>query len=736
MVGFSSATTHDHTGDALAAPTATIRVALGTSAARLQQLIDTSPAGTTLQLQAGHYSFDRTITMNRDNISVIGAGSDQTFIDMPSSLGAEAFHVGSGRTSGSFTLAADVAEGGTTITLNGPHSLVAGDFVYLSRDSTAAFYDQIGDETWRNTDVALRTSIAEVVAVNGSRVTLASGVHFDFSQGETRVSEIGMAEDVTLGGFSVSYGLSAADPSNFTNTLSNYNRNAVVEIEGTAGLHLFDITAHDVPSLGVNVASSIGVNASGLTMTGAHNKGDGGNGYGLQIRDVYDSRFTDISDADMRHSVVFASWTSAVGNLVHVTQTDRDINFHGGRDHGNVVMVDSSIRDANSDIIGPSLFVNTEGTHYGTVTDADANTITFGRVTGSRLGDRITGYDSGSWLDGQGGDDSLTGGAGNDLLIGGRGKDVLNGGGGEDIVQYSGRYADFSITSLGRGHFEIRDRIGTQGTDQVSAAEWLLFDDKAVHLTDMSVNPVSAVVGVFGGVQSAQPDAPVLPGPVLPEPVLLRLVGTAGKDVFLVTSAGTTVLGLGDFDTVQATVDFTMSEDVERLDLIGSAAINGTGSAGDNHIHGNDARNVLHGMAGLDQLWGQNGDDQLFGEAGDDQISGDAGNDRINGGAGQDKMKGGAGADVFVFANAADSPRLHGDKVLDFQAGQDLIDLSAIDADTTRTGDQAFVWGSYGSASASAWTRNGYVYGDTNHDGIADLSIYVGVTLGAGDMLL
>lgn len=82
-------------------------------------------------------------------------------------------------------------------------------------------------------------------------------------------------------------------------------------------------------------------------MTGAHNKGGGGNSYAVQIRDVYDSSFVNPSDMDMRHSVVFASWRSAVDNMVHVTRTDRDTNFHGGRDHGNVVMVDESIRDAN-----------------------------------------------------------------------------------------------------------------------------------------------------------------------------------------------------------------------------------------------------------------------------------------------------------------------------------------------------------------------------------------------------
>ena len=723
--------------------TATITVAIGTTAARLQQLIDTSAAGTTLQLQAGHYSFDRTITVNRDDIAVIGAGSDKTIINMPKNLGAEAFHVGTGNVSGDFKLAADMAEGGKTMTLAGAHSLVAGDYIYLERASTNAFYDEIGDQSWRNTDVALRTSIVQVTAVNGSQIALASGVHFDFTRGETSVGEISMAERVTLGGFSVDYGLGAANPSNFANTLANYSRNAVIEIEGTAGLRLFDVSAKNVPSLGVNVASSTGVSATGLTMTGAHNKGDGGNGYGLQIRDVYDSRFSDISDADMRHSVVFASWTSAVGNVVQVSQTDRDINFHGGRDHNNVVTVDNSIRDAASDIISPTLFVNTKGTHYGTVTDEGANTVTFGRVVGSRLGDKITGYDTGSWLDGKGGDDSLTGGASNDLLIGGAGKDVLKGAGGQDIAQYAGRHADFTITRLAGDLFEVRDRAGIQGSDQVSAVEWLLFDDKAVRLADMTVAPVSAVAGLFGGVGtgsvgtggviagsggggSSKPPATV----AAPD-----MTGTSGKNVFEVTKAGVTVQGLGDFDTVRASVSFTLGADVERLDLTGTAAINGTGSAQNNHVHGNDASNVLQGMAGVDRLWGRGGDDQLYGGAGNDQLYGNAGRDVIDGGAGQDKLKGGAGADVFVFKSASDTAQGQGDKVMDFKTGLDKIDLTAIDADTMQAGDQAFVWGRAGADATTLWARNGWLYGDTNHDGVADLAIHVAGKFSDADIL-
>ncbi len=420
----------------------TVVVGLDTSAAELQATIDDAEAGTVFQLQAGTYHFDQTITIDRSDIALVGAGSGATVIEVPSDLNQEAFAIGDGDRTGNYTLGSDVPEGGTMLELDGAHSFEAGDYVYLSRESTEAFYDSIGDETWRRTDVPLRTSIVKVESVDGNTLTLESGVHFDFTTSETTVQEIDMVENVTLGGFEIDYGLGSADPSDFTNTLPDYDRDAVIQVEGTSGLNLFDVVANDVPSLGVNFALSTEVTADGLVMTGAHNKGDGGNGYAVQIRDVYDSSFVNLTDMDMRHSVVFASWRSAADNLVHVTQTDRDINFHGGRDHGNVVMVDRSIRDAESDIISPTLFVNTEGTHYGSVTDADANLVRFGEVVGTRLDDELQGYDGGSWLDGRGGNDSLIGGSGNDVLIGGEGRDLLVGGEGEDIALYTGNYAD------------------------------------------------------------------------------------------------------------------------------------------------------------------------------------------------------------------------------------------------------------------------------------------------------
>lgn len=730
-----------------------------TSAAELQDMIRNADTGTVFELQAGTYRFDQTIEIDRDDVALVGAGSDRTIIEVPSNLNQEVLSIGDGGRSGNFSLASEISEGSTALTLEGSHSFEAGDFIYLARESTEAFYDSIGDETWRNTDVSLRTSIAEVGSVDGNTVMLKSGVHFDFTPSETTVQEIDLVEGVTVGGFEIDYGLGKADPSEFSNTLSAYNRDAVIQVEGTSGLSLFDLRSEDVPSLGVNFALSTDVTANGLEMTGAHNKGSGGNGYAIQIRDVYDSSFVNLTDMDMRHSVVFASWRSAADNVVHVSHTDRDINLHGGREHGNVVMVDRSIRDADSDIIAPTLFVNTEGTHYGSVTDADANTVRFGEVVGTRLSDTVQGYDSGSWLDGQGGNDHLMGGSGNDVLIGGEGRDTLIGGPGEDMAVYTGDFANFRITDLGGGQLEVDDRVGSQSRDTVDV-EWVVFDDGALRSSDMVLLDRSAVEDVFAGTGVYDPQTeeillgspdpipeeeapltevpesdPAQEEPALTDVSISVLHGTDGKDTFTVMEEGITVNGYGNWDEVKSTVDFTMSEDVEKLELIGTGAINATGSEADDLMLGNDARNVVKGNGGDDRIWARDGDDMVFGGSGNDDISGGGGDDILHGGGGADILTGDWGADTFRFDKTSESTPVAADKITDFESGTDIIDLTRIDADSTRDGNQAFTW--QGRGPGALWQDDEFVLGDTDGDGAADLAIdLAGAFLAESDFLL
>jgi Ca2+-binding RTX toxin-like protein len=147
---------------------------------------------------------------------------------------------------------------------------------------------------------------------------------------------------------------------------------------------------------------------------------------------------------------------------------------------------------------------------------------------------------------------------------------------------------------------------------------------------------------------------------------------------------------------------------------------------------GNDSlRGGTHG----DTCYGNDGNDTIFGDSGNDYIQGGAGNDVIVGGSGRDTMIGDAGFDKFIFHRTSDSMAIAPDRISFFDGAEDLIDLSAIDADGTYgtynkftyVGDAPVVgikgqlWITGGSGSYS-------VFGDVNGDGLAEMRIDVFAT--------
>src|SRR5207245_3493427 len=85
------------------------------------------------------------------------------------------------------------------------------------------------------------------------------------------------------------------------------------------------------------------------------------------------------------------------------------------------------------------------------------------------------------------------------------------------------------------------------------------------------------------------------------------------------------------------------------------------------------------------------------------------------GGFGADTLTGGAGDDKFVFLDVRDT----NDVITDFGNGNDLIDLSAIDADSTTAGAQHFSSTLHNSTALSAHAASWY-YDGTNTIIIAD----------------
>lgn len=148
-----------------------------------------------------------------------------------------------------------------------------------------------------------------------------------------------------------------------------------------------------------------------------------------------------------------------------------------------------------------------------------------------------------------------------------------------------------------------------------------------------------------------------------------------------------------DADTHDAAVNVDGGTGNDRIDVFvstGDATLHG-GDGADTIRVGGD-RLALYGDAGADlielttaaieaTLNGGTGNDTLIGADGDDTLIGLNGNDRLTGNG---------GADVFLFGYIRSGER---DTITDFVIGEDVIDLSMIDANRDRNGDQSWTFG-------------------------------------------
>ena len=313
--------------------------------------------------------------------------------------------------------------------------------------------------------------------------------------------------------------------------------------------------------------------------------------------------------------------------------------------------------------------------------------------TGNALANVLTGNAGANALSGGGGDDRLDGGAGADILTGGAGDDLYwLDHVGDRVVELAGGGTDSVRSSLSFTLGAELEHLTLTGTAAIDGAGNAL----ANRLTgNGAANRLTGAGGddwIDGG---AGADA---------------MEGGLGDDMYIVDAAGDRAVeqaGAGT-DTVRSSVSFALGAALERLELTGSAAINGTGNGGANQISGNDAANLLDGGAGADRLAGGLGNDRYVVDHADDLVvetaaagydivvssvahslsghveelqlggvaaiagagnalanvirgngaanllTGGAGDDRIDGQSGADEMRGGTGADVYFVDHGGD----------------------------------------------------------------------------------
>jgi Ca2+-binding RTX toxin-like protein len=279
-------------------------------------------------------------------------------------------------------------------------------------------------------------------------------------------------------------------------------------------------------------------------------------------------------------------------------------------------------------------------------------------LTGNASANALSGLDGNDTLLGLAGNDTLDGGTGNDLLDGGTGNDSMIGGAGDDVFIVDS--ASDKVSELAGGGVDRIDSSVTLNLSTFAAEVENLTLTGAVAINgtgtaaanflfgNTAANVLTGLAGddnLFGGAGNDTLDGGDGNDNLSGDAGNDSMVGGNGSDTYVVDSISDIVVegaGLaGDQDTIQSFVTLnlsTFSANVENLWLLGTAAINGTGTNGNNFFFGNSAANVLSGLDGNDSF--QAGD-------GNDTIDGGNGNDTIDGGLGNDSMIGGAGNDTF-----------------------------------------------------------------------------------------
>lgn len=248
-------------------------------------------------------------------------------------------------------------------------------------------------------------------------------------------------------------------------------------------------------------------------------------------------------------------------------------------------------------------------------------------------------------ISGNAGANTLSGGGGNDTLIGGAGRDTLNGGAGNDIYHLHGETTDIVVDASGI------DTITS--TVARSLAGYAAIE----NLTLLGSAAINGAGNALNNVISGNAAANVLSGGAGNDTLIGgagrdTLNGGAGNDTYHLYAETTDVIyDASGTDTITSTVSRSLAghATIERLTLVGSAAINGSGNALNNVISGNAAANML------------------FGGSGNDTLSGGAGNDTLEGGAGVDTLQGGSGIDRFVYRQSQLSS-VNADRIMDFGA--------------------------------------------------------------------
>jgi len=518
----------------------TLHIAAGTSAKQINAMIAAADANQhlTVEFGAGEHWLTSQILIQRGDITVKGAGEGKTtFVaDFPDGqvqnliqIQGEDIRLDAGSNNGRWrpdqseyvgNATQNFSLGDNALTVSSTKGLSVGDHVMVFKQGNTIKTDD-NDEFG---------TIAEIEGIEGNTLIFKHSMAFGSnmlgtgqSLSDVKLYKMDLLENVTVKDFSITYNIKPSDAYNPFNmsiedlmnttefnffpkyatggqTIGDvaYGHHRAMVVSGTHEANISNITMEGVGSHAFFFSGNLEMYGNELTVDGAYNKGVDGNGYGVEYDKTYYSDFLNLDITNVRHAVSANILGGNGYNNFHVEYTNSNMDFHGGRDQGNIYYVENMEYKAHylpkvvlgklTGDINYALGKTTFGVmDYRHASNAEENTVIFDKVTsvnsvdnnGSGLdadGDKLAAFMNSNnellFASPNGG--IINAGFGSDILVSGKGNDMLSGG----KNTFAATHSDVFVFEKDSGNdvitdFERYDRIVVTKEVYANAAEIL-----------------------------------------------------------------------------------------------------------------------------------------------------------------------------------------------------------------------------------------------------------------------
>ncbi|MFN5059220.1 MAG: calcium-binding protein [Chloroflexota bacterium] len=341
--------------------------------------------------------------------------------------------------------------------------------------------------------------------------------------------------------------------------------------------------------------------------------------------------------------------------------------------------------------------------------DGDQEVVIAGlSIIGDDTNEELNGSPNADLLDGAGGNDVVDGDIGNDTLLGGQGNDVLIAGAGNDTFDGGAGDDTYNVSTTSSVTVNLQSQRATGvdiGTDDIRNIENVVGSSASDTLIG------NAIANQLSGGESDD-----------------TIDGDAGNDTVDGSAGNDTLLGGQGNDVLIAgagndTFDGGAGDDTYNVSTTSSVTVNLQSQRATGVNIGTDV------IRNIENIVGSSANDTVIGNAAVNLLDGARGNDALTGGLGRDVMTGGIGKDRFIYIALLDSKvgSSGRDVISDFNGTSgDSIDLSAIDAYTGQSGNQAFVYigtSPFSGKRGEVRFSGGILQINTGRDLIADMEI-------------